>query len=503
MDLWPHQPIACDAVEEAFSSGKTRVCLMMPTGAGKTATAIEILKQWLARDKSAIFYSSRKSLTAQTEAKFKEAGLRFGMRAAGFERDLLLPLQIGSLQTENARDIPPHFADLVIIDELHMCGGETAKKLVDIHMKDGACLLGLTATPIDVYPMAEHLIIGASVRELQRQGILVPAMHYGPDEPDMQSLDICDDISEKTAKKLFAFQSSNLFGRVLEWYNKLNKHRKPCILFAPGTEEGVWFAQLFARNGVNSAHIDGDVVWTPGSGFVPSTPEARQEVIDGLKYGLYKIVTNRFVLREGIDVPEVEHIILATVCSQTGTYLQAVGRGMRSCLWTNKKQLIVQDHGCNWGRHGSVNADREWVLSESDRVIRAKRADYHQNNPDKEPSRCGACGQIITRRKCMCGWERPPGKPSRPVFMKDGTLKLITGDIFPARIRRSFKNTAQLWQKCYWRSLRSKTHMTFRQAEGLFFYENRYWCPRDLKYMPRESADWVRPVSEVPRDRLI
>ena len=44
--------------------------------------------------------------------------------------------------------------------------------------------------------------------------------------------------------------------------------------------------------------------------------------------------------------------------------------------------------------------------------------------------------------------------------------------------------------------------MTFRQALGLFFYENHYYPPSNLPFMPVEKIDSYRRVKDVPTDKL-
>ena len=99
-----------------------------------------------------------------------------------------------------------------------------------------------------------------------------------------------------------------IFARVLEWYDRLNPERKPAILFAPGVKESIWFAEQFTAAGITAAHIDGDMITfgeTDGSDPVtmPSTRELREQIMAGSRDGSIKVLCNRFVLREGWDVP--------------------------------------------------------------------------------------------------------------------------------------------------------------------------------------------------------
>ena len=92
-----------------------------------------------------------------------------------------------------------------------------------------------------------------------------------------------------------------------------------------------------------------------------SDPLKRAEVIDKLRAGDIKVICNRYVMREGIDIPELYHIILATPIGSLSSYVQVVGRALRNHPSLDK--VIVQDHAGNFWRHGSANANRAAAVS--------------------------------------------------------------------------------------------------------------------------------------------
>lgn len=221
--------------------------------------------------------------------------------------------------------------------------------------------------------------------------------------------------------------------------------------------------------------------------------------MDGSRAGEIKVVCNRFVLREGIDMPWVEHGILATVFGSLQTHLQSGGRLLRAC--PGKARATVQDHGGNWWRHGSLNADREWDLCLTPAMCAGVREDRFREKKDREPCRCPGCGLVLAGLSCPgCGFKIDPRKKSRPVVQHDGELRDVEGDVYQPRRERFEPDTTKLWQSMYYRA--KNGGMTFRQAAGLFAHEHRYHPPRDLPLMPQDPRDWYRQVSDVPRDQL-
>ncbi len=531
MALWPHQEKAVSEVADAILAGKRRILLASPTGMGKTAMASELIRIYLDEDRKVVLYTNRKLLIDQASRVMALAGHEHGVRAAGYQDDRSLNFQIASVQTEASRSLKTsrwqlHDAELAILDECHLGTAGTYQKILESHYAAGAVYIGLTATPVGLGALYDHLIVAGTTSEGRKCGALVPALVYGPDEPDLKEAGYVvpgEDLTEKQASKVM--MREGVFGRVLKWWRELNPGQTPTLLFAPGVKESVWFAQQFAQAGIRAAHLDGAEIWLDGEFKRSDGRDAREDLFREFREGKIKVLCNRFVLREGIDLPFVECLILATVFGSVQTYLQVIGRGLRASPQTEKTHLILQDHGGNYWRHGSPNADREWSLEWSASQIAGMREDRLR---EKKCRRCKAvlpggpvcvkcgfinevvgqpcpqCKRIITGRKCPCGYEAPQGAKSRSVVQSDGTLKEIGGDVFRPRRLYTAPNGPAVWQKMYWRSRTEKGKRTFRQAAALFAAENHWgWPSKTWPMMPLEEGDWYRFVGDVPMDRLV
>jgi hypothetical protein len=270
-------------------------------------------------------------------------------------------------------------------------------------------------------------------------------------------------------------------------------------LFAPGVRESIWFAEQFVARGVPWAHLDGQGVWLDGQ-LVRTSQMVREEVIGRLKDGRLKGVSNRFVLREGIDIPEASHGIFATVMGGLQTYLQSGGRLLRAS--PGKEFATIQDHGGMWHRLGSLNADREWHLNVTEAAVIGVRLERLREKREPEPIHCPACDFIRPGGAVCpnCGHEAK--RKSRMVVQMDGTLHEYTGDIYLPRVVRYCDDTVGKWTKAYFQAKNSKTCMSFNQARGWFFQQHGYHPPSDLPRMPVSEFDWFLPVADVPPSRL-
>ena len=503
--MWPHQEEGVDGVVSAHAGGHRRICLTSPTGGGKTRMIAYLAEHWLARGKRVVLYTNRKMLVEQVISDFAEAGLDHGVRAAGHQDQRDKPLQVSSIQTENARVLKRttgawelHDAALVLVDECHNQTGKMARTIIDRHVEAGATVVGVTATPIDLAGIYTHLVVAGVTSGLRKCGALVPAVHYGPDEPDLRHVGRVrtgEDLTEKQNVK--AIMTPSIFGRVWEWYQKLNPDRRPAILFAPGVAESLWFAEQFHEQGVTACSIDGDNVWVDGE-LMASDRKARQEVLDGSRRGSIQVICNRFVLREGVNCPWLYHGIFATVFGSLQSYLQSGGRLLRN--HDSLDSVVVQDHGGNWWRHGSLNADRQWNLGYSNGMITGMREDRFREKRDREPLRCPQCGMVLAVLTCPCGYQVDPRKKSRPVIQADGSMKEHRGDIYRGRPVSMRPDTFDKWRKMYFRARAGK--MTFRQAYSLFNIEHGYFPPKTLPLMPALEYHWYSTAADVPADAL-
>ena len=503
--LWPHQITGIESVQDAHAEGLKKIVLTSPCGGGKTVIMSELI-EWAGTERMPVaLYTSRKLLCAQTAGVLEDRGIEFGMRASGYEPALLRDVQIAMTLTElvavyKKKKRTLHRAALVLIDEIHMQGGAAMEQIIADHAEAGALVVAFTATPLDLLGEWERLIVAGYNSDLRKCGAHIPAVHYCPDEPELRHIKkykVGEDLSDKDNAK--AIMRPGIFGRVYDNWKRLNPEGLPTILFGPDVAGSVFFAQRFHQHGVRSAHIDADNIWLDGESHI-KTDDLAAEVLRQSETGEIQVLCNRFVLREGIDLPHIGCAIMATVFGSLTSYLQSGGRVIRS--HPSLDSVTVIDHGGNYNRHGSLNADRDWDLGQSGYKTTGLRAEGMRERPETEPIICPKCHACrLSGPKChQCGYSSA-GR-SRVVVQVDGSLRQVDGPTHKPRRIAMKHDTARLWEKMYHRARSKKWDATFNQAAALFFHENHYYPPRDMAMMPRDKADWFEKVASVPRERL-
>ena len=502
--LRPNQVYALEAIDSAIRAGHRNICVTGPTGSGKSRIMFELIEH---RRATTTLYTDRKMLFNQIARGLEAHGIQHGKRAAGYDQRLLDDIQLAMIQTEASRslqDCRVHRCRQILVDEAHKNAGETMRAIVAAHrgMEPDSALFGFTATPLGIGHMFDHLIVAGTNTEMRQCGALVKAYTYGPDEPDTKwigKITIGEGECGLPNAKRMEF-AHRVFGRVVDNYRVLNPNGKPALLFAPGVAESKWFARALCDAGISAAHIDGECIWVDGE-EQSNDDDAREDLARRSESGEIAIVCNRFVLREGIDWPWIYHGILATVFGSLTSYIQAGGRLLRA--HPSMDHVICQDHGGNWWRHGSLNSDREWDLSYTDRIADGIRQNRIRERKEPEPivcPRCHACR--LSGPKCWkCGYQHTKGV--RMVLQKDGSLREMRGDIFKQRRELSHDERVEReWisrVKAIKRSEKPTVQsMTFAQLEATFAKDHNWqYAPRTLPYMPITEADWFRPVRDV------
>ena len=392
-----YQVDAISGVRDAYRTHRS-VLLVLPTGGGKTRVASWIMRSHAGLGGRVLFLVHRTELVRQTVATLARDGCTSVRVLAGQEDegDPCAAITVASVQTLLARGIRPE-ATLVVCDEAHHYVSTEWVELVR-HYTD-ASVLGLTATPerSDGRPMGDLygvIVAPVSVADLTRMGHLVPSVVYAPSR-------------RRTA--LAAHPHEVLVKRRSEWTR--------AVVFCANVDHAHDVAAKCTGAGLRAACIHGG-----------SDADERASVLARFRAGDLDVVTNVFVLTEGYDDGGIDCAVIARGCSSAGTYLQIVGRVIRTA--PGKTHAIVIDLVGAVHEHGLPDAARAYSLD--GKAIRPSSA-----VAIRQCLACGAAYQVGPRVCPRCGVGVPP--PPKPRMSREDLSRVMATH---APDRR-----AQEWQK--------------------------------------------------------
>jgi DNA repair protein RadD len=387
MELRDYQLSAVDRSRKAMLGGARRVCLVGPTGSGKTVIASHIIRRSVELGRRVMFIAHRRELIFQCSAKLVAYGVPHGVVMAGEAFDPGMQVQVGSIQTISRRLDRLCDVDLLFVDECHHARSSQYSRVIE--RWPDAAMLGLTATPCrldgkHLGDLFNALVETAPMSQLVADGYIVPERIFAPHVPSMAGVKIKRGDFDLGQLDL-AMNQVHIVGDVVKTWMKLGRGR-PTIAFAVNVNHSRHMVDSFAAAGVRARHIDAN---TP--------KDVRASVLSGLASGAVEVVSNVGILTEGFDSPVVSCAIMARPTASLGLHLQCGGRVLRPA--PGKKDALILDHTGNCLRFGTFTEDREWSLTRkqkrrinprSSRRLRTCEVCYALVSPSKHT--CPECG---------------------------------------------------------------------------------------------------------------
>jgi DNA repair protein RadD len=361
VNLRPYQRESVDALWRYFERDTGNPLVVAPTGSGKSVLIATFVREVLATypDTRVLVMTHVKELVEQDAAKL-EALLPFGMvgvYSAGLRRrEVGRAVTVASVQSiaANMKHLPS--VDLVIIDEAHLVppdGEGRYRTVLDSlralvpHVK----VIGFSATPYRLKSGWLHTD-GGIFTDIAHEVEIPPLVEAGylcrmrskagRAEADLSGVHVRG--GEYIAAEVeAAMDTEALVHRACDEIDLYCWDRRKWLIFCAGLGHVEHVAEELRRRGHAIATVSGE---TPR--------EERDNVVAGLRSGVFRGVVNCNVLTTGFDAPDIDAVVLLRATKSPGLYMQMVGRGMRP--HPAKTDCMVLDFGGNIRRHGPIDA---------------------------------------------------------------------------------------------------------------------------------------------------
>lgn len=184
---------------------------------------------------------------------------------------------------------------------------------------------------------------------------------------------------------------------------QMGHDRKKWLIFASGTHHSDSISQIME-------HEYGIVCPS-----VHSKSGGRDEAIEALREGRVQAVVNNNILTTGVDIPDLDFIVVLRPTASAVLWVQMLGRGTRP--FPGKINCLVGDFARNTKRLGPIN----------DPVIPRKKGEKAGTAPVRECEMCSTYNHASARTCTNCGYEFPP--PKTKITMSASSEELIKGDL--------------------------------------------------------------------------
>jgi len=338
----PHQVQMLDELAAERHRGHVRNLVVAATGTGKTwVSAFDYRRLREQGHERLLFVAHRDEILRQSQLVFQLVlqDPSFGERLVAQARPVIGAHVFASIQSLHRQvdRIDPQAWDVVIVDEFHHAEASTYKRLLERLAPD--ILVGLTATPEradgqSVFHWFDDRI-ATEVRLWQAldQGLLSPFHYFGThDGSDLRGV---------------SFRRGRYAVSELEGVYLTDRERATRVLQAvdshvadPGRMRALGFC-------VSVAHAQDMAARFNAAGLralalhAGSAADERRSAVSRLRRGDLQIVFTVDLFNEGVDIPEVDTILLLRPTESATVFLQQLGRGLRRV--EGKSVLTVLD----------------------------------------------------------------------------------------------------------------------------------------------------------------
>ena len=406
--LFDHQRVAAKRVLLALSEKPQKVVLHMPTGAGKTRTAMHIIATHLQQHEPTVvcWLAQNAELLDQAADEFEIAWRHLGNRETGLVRfwghrrsdvlsirDGFIVSGLGKMSALDNRDPTTllRLADrvsLTVIDEAHQAIAPTYSSILTAlySKRPHNALLGLTATPgrswsdIDEDRKLSEYFDGRKVM-LEVEGYSDPVTFLidqkylaSPEfrtlnsdaglelnDDDVRELSSAVDVPTRILNRLGTDTRRNV--KILSTIEDLTSRHRRIIVFAPSVENARILAALLSLRGHEAFVVTGE-----------SNATERERTIRRFRSRVSHpmVIVNYGVLTTGFDAPATSAAVIARPTRSLVLYSQMVGRATRGIQagGNNEAEIVtvVDPHLPGFGSVADAFKNWEDVWSEPDKV---------------------------------------------------------------------------------------------------------------------------------------
>jgi superfamily II DNA or RNA helicase len=380
-----------------------------PTGAGKTLMLSAVVGQLLTEPGAkACVLAHRTELTGQNRAKFSRVNP--GLSTSVFdaqEKSWAAHTTFAMVQTLSRLT---HLAqmptlDLLVIDEAHHASSPSYRLVIDqvLAQNPKAAIFGLTATPNrgdgqGLREVFSNVADQISLGEMISSGHLVAPRTFVIDVGAQEELGNV----RRTALDFDMEQVATILNKSLiteaaigHWMQKARERKT--IVFCATVAHAQSVCDAFVAAGVPSVLVHGKLA-----------PLERQTRLQAFETGSAQVVVNVAVLTEGYDYTPTSCVVLLRPSSYKSTFIQMVGRGLRTVdpqeyPGVIKTDCVVLDFGTASLMHGALELE--------------VNLDGHVQDGDAPTKACPACDATVplSCTECpLCGhiWEPQPQEAS-------------------------------------------------------------------------------------------
>ena len=296
----------------------------------------EIARRTTENNNRVMFLLHRREVLDQAVKTFKNQEVNSDLLTAGMVQTL----------TRRVDRLP--VPDVILVDEAHHALAKSYQNI--LNRFPNAIILLFTATPHrtgrqQLDQIADDIIVGQSIHELTEKGFLAPFRYFQPPNDFDEKALKRGSTGDYTAESMQEAMSAKIFGHIVKQYKRI-AYGKQAVVYTYSVDSAIKIATEFNSAGISAIEVDGT-----------TSKEKRDRAVRKFRDQEIKILVNVNLFTEGVDLPNVDCVIMARPTASLALYLQF---SMRCLNPREGKTAIIIDHANNFKKFGYPDDDRDW-----------------------------------------------------------------------------------------------------------------------------------------------
>lgn len=351
---------------------------MTREGTGKTyASAFALREQ---NPTKVLFVVHREQIAKQAIKSYRNVfgnTIKFGL-LSGNSKDYDAEFLFSTMQMMAKTEVMGQFEkkefDIIVIDEVHRAGAESYQKIMRYF--EPRFWLGMTASPdrtdgFNIYELFNYNIAyEIRLQQALEENLLCPFHYFGITELEIDGEIFDDNTGIRNFANLVSSSRVDYIIEKAEYYGYCGDRVKG-LVFCSRKDEARELSHKFNGRGYNTVFLCGD-----------DSQERREECIERLtndeRTDLIDYIFTVDIFNEGVDIPEINQVIMLRPTESPIVFIQQLGRGLRKA--DNKEYVVILDFIGNYMNNFMIpialSGDRTYnkdnlrrYLLEGDRVI--------------------------------------------------------------------------------------------------------------------------------------
>ena len=339
-------------LRKIVDAGENRALLISATGTGKTYASAFAMREL--GYKRVLFLVHRGQLARQTKKSYErvfDKKISMGLVGAGndeYDKDYIFATVQTLSRDEHLCKFEPNHFDCIILDEAHHVPADTYQKIMN-HFTP-KLWLGMTATPDkrddniegrNVYEIFNHQIAyEIRLQQAMEDNLLCPFHYFGINDLSIDSEEVIDRVdfsvltSDERVKHIV--EQATYFG--------YSGERVKGLIFCSSIKESEVLSEKFNQTINPETGKKYRTIALNGSANEEQRAEAFERLaMDETEDGLEPLdyIFSVEILNEGVDIVEVNQVIMLRPTQSPIVFIQQLGRGLRKA--EGKEYVVILD----------------------------------------------------------------------------------------------------------------------------------------------------------------